>query len=322
MAMQPRQLTTEDINSLIEEQLKAWRLATDNFFSLRHAERRVMRLGDLPAAVQHNPARIKSTGASVDPRSIAARPCFLCPTNRPAEQITVKWMDGWELLVNPYPILPVHFTIASTEHKPQSRIPIEMAEMAEAAPDLVFFFNGAHAGASAPDHLHVQAVLKDELPLLRLTEASHLKGGFSTSEDMGLDVPFHFISAIVTPDREGMSTLAKVPGAFGIDRATGLPDPGLVNAFFWIGDNGLLRIVIIPRKAHRPACYAAPGSDGMLISPGAIDMTGLMIVPREEDFRKIDEAAVRRIYSEVAFADRLPDGIRQYFGTCALHSQR
>jgi len=317
--MRPTALTQEHINMIIEQQLEHWPEARDNFFRLRDSDRRPFSWGDLHGAAQHNPARIRSTGAAVDSKSIAARPCFLCRDNRPHEQTTIAWMDDWELLVNPYPILPVHFTIVSTTHRPQEHIPLEMAAMAEAVPDLVFFFNGAKAGASAPDHMHVQAVLKTELPLIRLTEDAHPVSsvGFMSSEQYGLKLPFHFISALITPDDSGMRTLAKIPGAFGIDASTGKPDKGFLNAFFWIGKDGLLRSVIVPRQRHRPSCYSAEGSSRFVISPGAIDMSGLLVVPRHEDFERLDLRTSAAIYSEVAFADGLPEMIKDYFGICA-----
>lgn len=309
-------LNTEDINSLIEAQLDAWPEARDNFFRLRDAERRPVALGALDAAFQHNPARIRSTGARVDAKSISERPCFLCRANRPEQQITGEWLDGWEFLVNPYPILPVHFTVAAANHRPQAEVPVEMAAMAEAAPDLVFFYNGARAGASAPDHMHAQAVLKSELPLLRVAEKFHSlsKTGFMSSEEFGVSLPFHFISAVVTPDAQGMKTLAKAMHAFGIDRESGEPDSGLVNAFFWISEGGLLRYVIVPRRAHRPECYFKPEGERLMVSPGAIDMAGIVVLPRKEDFERIDEDAIRAIYSEVAFADGLPEQIKRYYG--------
>lgn len=308
-------LTTEDINRFVEVQLEEWDEARNNFFALSKVARRQIPLGDLRAIVQHNPARILSTGAKIDRRSIADRPCFLCSSNRPAEQITVEWPEGWHLLVNPYPILPVHFTIASTRHEPQEKIPLDMAVMAEHAPDLVFFFNGAHAGASAPDHLHVQAVLKTELPLIALAEANHDsgKGGFMSSEEFGLNLPFHFISGVISPDSKGMRTLAKLPDAFGID-SQGNVDTGLVNTFFWIGTEGLLRIIIVPRKAHRPSCYSTDKPDGFVISPGAIDMSGLMVAPLEKDYIRLDEQKMKVIYAETAYAEELPQEIKRYFG--------
>ena len=290
-----RGLTTETINDLIEAQLAVWPEARTNFFRLQEAERKPLKLGDLDAAVQYNPARIRSTGAKVDPKSVAARPCFLCAENRPKEQFAVGFGEGWQLLVNPFPILPVHFTVVSTEHRPQDEIPLEMASMAEKAPDLAFFFNGARAGASAPDHLHVQAVLSSELPLLRLAEKHHpaSRGGFMKSEETGLDLPFSWISAVVTPDPEGMLTLATIPTICGTDPETGKPDRGLVNAFFWMGREGLLRALVIPRRAHRPQCYPE-----MMISPGAIDMAGLLISPRKEDFDRLDADTAAQIYAD------------------------
>lgn len=310
-----RQFTTEVINSIIEEQLAAWPMARDNFFALGSTQRRPVRLGALDAAVQHNPARIRSTGAAVDAASIAARKCFLCASNRPTQQFTIPWMNGWELLVNPYPILPVHFTVASAAHTPQSHVPLDMASMAEAAPDLVFFFNGARAGASAPDHLHVQAVLKSELPIVALAEKMHPSshGGFESSDRWNIDLPFHFVSGVITPDDSGMRALLRMAGAFGIDAGTGLPDRGLVNAFFWIGSDGLLRTAAVPRRRHRPGCYDAPEHDRFVISPGAVDMAGILVAPRREDFDRLDSDTIRSIYAEVAFADALPRSVTDYF---------
>lgn len=313
--MTPTRLTTEDINCIIEAELVRWPLARENFMLLREASRKPLRLGSLEGGAQFNPARIRSTGAAVDSRSIESRPCFLCAHNRPAQQHAIPWMDGWELLVNPYPILPVHFTVASTAHRPQDAVPAEMAAMAEAVPDLVFFFNGAHAGASAPDHMHVQAVLKSELPLIRLIEKYHPVGKAAavSSEQFGTELPFHFISAVISPDTNGMRTLARICTSFGI-ASDGQKDPGLVNAYFWMDASGLLRAAIVPRKAHRPSCYSTEPGRGMTVSPGAIDMAGLLILPRHDDFDRIDEEKARAIYSEVAFADSLPDEIKRHFG--------
>ncbi len=307
-------LNVEDINSLIETQLTVWKEARDNFRLLTHTKRKPICLGSLQGGVQHNPARIRSTGAAVDKKSIEARPCFLCSSNRPAEQLTGEWIDGWELLVNPYPILPVHFTIVNKEHRPQDAPPFEMAEMAEKAPSLTFFFNGAHAGASAPDHLHCQAVLKSEIPLIRLCEAIHPSNhsGFMSSENSGADIPFHFISAVIKPDPEGMKNLILINRAFGIDK-NGMPDTGLINVFFWIGNDGLLRSVVIPRRAHRPYFYSNKPGEGMTVSPGAIDMGGLLILPREEDFVRMDESIARSIYEETAFSVSLPDAVKEHF---------
>lgn len=306
-------LHTEQINDLIEAQLNVWPEARRNFDALRLVRRKSVAIGNFAATAQLNPARVRSTAAKVDKKSIGQRPCFLCEANRPTEQYSVEWMPGWQLLLNPYPILPVHFTIPASAHIPQDSIPLDMAAMAEAAPDLCIFFNGAHAGASAPDHLHCQAVLKSELPLLLLDDACHpdSEPGWMSSEEFGLSLPFAFLSGVIEPSPAGMTELTKVRRAFGIDSKTGLPDAGLVNAFFRISDSGLLRIVIIPRRAHRPSHYFRD-KDNYMISPGALDMAGILVLPREEDFERISPEIAEEIYRETAFRT-LPDNIKTIF---------
>lgn len=294
--------TPGELNLFIEEQLQHWPLAHANYLALGATERRTFMLGDFPVAVQHNPARIKSTGAAVDKKSIGERPCFLCRNNRPQEQLTGRIIPGWELLVNPYPIFPVHLTMPSEKHEPQGEIPLEMASMAEKMPWMAIFYNGACAGASAPDHAHTQGVLKSELPIVALTERLHPASapGIVESSDFGADIPFRYYSAVITPDEVGMRNLATMTRVFGIDADTGKHDSRLVNAFMWIDPAGLLRAVAIPRRRHRPLCYGT-GEGQMLVSPGAVDMAGVIILPRKEDFERITPSDVARIYSEVSF---------------------
>ena len=291
------------MNDFIENQLLLWKEAADNYKNLGATLRRRFSLGDFECAVQFNPARIRSTGAVTSKQAIAQRPCFLCAKNRPEEQIAVPAADGWELLLNPFPIFPVHFTIAATSHTPQKKIPFEMASFAERWPELAIFFNGAKAGASAPDHAHCQAVLKSELPIITLAEKLHPfynQSSIIHTSSTSADLPFHFYSAIIYPDTTGADILRALPQIQGNDAASGRPDPDLVNAIFWMGSEGVLRAIVIPRSAHRPECFYKEGSERILVSPGTIDMAGILILPRKEDFDKITGQDIRNIYSQVA----------------------
>ena len=274
----------------IEAQLMAWPEANARYLDLARCERRPFKAGDMQGYIQFNPARKVSTGAATDARSIAARPCFLCDCNRPAVQQAIPLDGSWQLLLNPFPIFPVHFTISSRTHIPQERPPLEMVTFAERMPDLCIFFNGARAGASAPDHAHMQAVLSDELPLLRLVERAHPRGGspYLHSDDSGLDLPFSWHSAIVTPDSDGMKLMALMlqgGDRIGIDYADS-------NVYAWSRE-GLIRLLVVPRDAHRPECYP-----GVMVSPGAVDMAGIIITPRREDFERLDDALIEKIYRE------------------------
>lgn len=292
-------MTLTEINDFIEGQLAVWDDARERYHALGKAERRKFHLGDFEGAFQYNPARIVSTGARTDAASIAARPCFLCRDNRPKEQMAIPLTPQWEMALNPFPIFPVHFTIISTTHRPQDSPPLEMAGMAEHFPDLVFFFNGASGGASAPDHLHLQAVLKSELPILRLAEANHPASlpGIMRSDMWGLDLPFIFLSALITDDEEGGRDYLKMLALTGGD-AEGRPDKGLRNVFCWKGEDGLLRMIVVPRRRHKPSCYGT-GEGQLLVAPGAVDMAGVVILPRESDFRSITDTRLAEIYNEV-----------------------
>lgn len=287
-----------DLESMIDGQIAVWPLARQNYQALGSTQRRSLRLGDLTVGIQHNPARIVSTAARTDKASISARRCFLCKDNRPVEQTGIPIVDGWELLLNPFPIFPTHFTIVSKEHRPQEGFPVDMVEMAEKLPGHTVFFNGCCAGASCPDHLHCQAVKTHELPLMQIVESHHSidAGGGNrivTPSSLNLDMPFGFKSVVITPDADGLRTLANIEDIIGIDYIK----EGRINAFVWIDKSSLLRIVAVPRRAHRPACYGE-GSGKMLISPGCIDMAGVVITPRQDDYENLTESQLRRIYSE------------------------
>ena len=279
----------------IDSQLSDWPLARKNYQALGKTERRNVKVGDLTVGIQHNPARIVSTAAKTDAKTLAERPCFLCKKNRPLQQIGVEITEGWELLVNPYPIFPTHFTIVSKEHRPQEGFPLDMVIMAEKLRGHTVFFNGKRAGASCPDHLHCQAVKTHELPLMLLIEDKHNlnDGKVATHTSLGLEMPFGFKSFIITPDLEGMSELASIEDTIGKD----FIKDGLLNAYMWIGSNGLLRICAIPRAMHRPSCYGSEEGQ-RLISPGCIDMAGVLIAPMKKDYEGITEEEVRKIYNE------------------------
>ncbi|MDE7345743.1 MAG: DUF4922 domain-containing protein [Muribaculaceae bacterium] len=279
----------------IDAQLSGWPLARKNYQALGKTERRSMQLGDLTVGIQHNPARIVSTGANTDAKSVAERPCFLCAENRPPQQIGIEIADGWELLINPFPIFPTHFTIVSKHHRPQEGFPLDMVIMAEKLKGHTVFFNGKAAGASCPDHMHCQAVKTYELPLMSLIERCHSveNGITATPQSLGLDVPYTFSSVIITPDLEGMEILSKIEDIIGKE----FIKRGKFNAFVWIDGSGLLRICSIPRNMHRPSCYGA-GEGQHLISPGSIDMAGVLIAPLKKDYESLSENEIRDIYRE------------------------
>lgn len=295
-----RFIPAAELAEATEQQLAVWPEAQERYQALGATERRIVSLGSFPVILQHNPARAKSTEAKVDAASIAARPCFLCPKNRPAEQFASAELAGWEILVNPYPIFPLHLTVASAKHEPQKAAPaLDMLELAAASPGLACFFNGAKAGASAPDHLHFQCVRADEVPLLGMVEQLHPQGApIALSPDFLPDAPASFWSLLLTPDETGRRLLRAIPFMTGAT-PDGKPDSGLVNVFIWTDSSGFARAIVIPRRRHRPTDYGTPGAPA--ISPGALDAAGVMIAPRASDYASLDAATISRIYAQTCF---------------------
>lgn len=294
-----------EINDFIEAQLEVWEDARQRYHTLGKTQRKKFTIKGLNGFFQYNPSRIVSTGAKVDAKAIKERPCFLCETNRPQCQWSLPVVEGWDFLLNPFPIFPVHFTIASQSHVPQVNFPFEAILFADRFPELAVFFNGAKAGASAPDHCHLQAVLKDELPLLRLVEENHpaTETGIKSSYQYQTRPPFLVYSAVIPPTTEGEEILKKMAVLTGREENSEFPDPGLRNIVVWKdASTGLARMMVIPRKAHRPSCYFDSEEKKLLVSPGTIDMCGIVVVPRSEDFVRIDDTMMEKIYSEVAFS--------------------
>lgn len=148
-----------EIDSFISRQLDSWPEAAERYRALQDVKVKEVTAFGATMRVQFNPARAVSTAAKVDPAAVAARPCFLCEANRPACQIGIG-IDDFILLLNPFPIFPNHLVIASRSHTPQSLRGHtgHMRSISRMLPGYTLIFNGARSGASAPDHMHFQAV--------------------------------------------------------------------------------------------------------------------------------------------------------------------
>ena len=72
-----------------------------------------------------------------------------------------------------------------------------------------------------------------------------------------------------------------------------------VNIFAWM-ENERLIVLLIPRSKHRPDCYFAQGEAQYLISPGALDMAGVLVTARPEDFERMDAQKIKEIIQEVS----------------------
>lgn len=287
------------IAGFFETQLAAWPMAAANFEALGGVKVKELDVNGMPFKVQFNPARMASSGAKVDAASLKARPCFLCEKNRPEVQIGIEWNDRYTILVNPFPIFNRHLTIPDTSHTDQliaGRI-ADMMGLAEELNGYTVFYNGPRCGASAPDHMHFQAGNSDFLTIAPAIENAELKtiaadGDATLSLVDTLPVKVFVIDA--ADHSAGERLFGRLLEAMPVPEGEREP---MLNLLCYSTPAGE-RLVVIPRKRHRPACY---GTDNgcMLISPASVDVGGVFITPRPEDFERMDQAAIASILDEV-----------------------
>ncbi len=309
------------IDKFIRDQLSVWPLAARNYRDLKTVRTKTLDVGGLDVTVQFNPARKVSSEAALDPASIAARPCFLCPENRPAEQFNIDFEGRkgrkYRITLNPFPIFPRHLVISSVGHIPQSiwRRYQDMLDFASQNDGFVCFYNGPKCGASAPDHLHFQACPKGFMPLVERA------GGLLDSQGAGIKYMtsvkearlFHleeYVRGIYILQASTAKSITKLFYRL-LDCAPvkeGDSEPR-INVIVW-REGKEYRSAVIFREKHRSHHYGSPDTDNLHMSPGCADMAGVFITTREEDFRKLDAALLGNMLSEVTLSKEADEEIQ------------
>jgi len=323
---------------LWRRQLVDWDALQVGLTHLSQAMTRSFDVAGTHVIAQCNPARIKSASANIDPDAISERPCFLCEKNLPPLQQAIAYRDNWLVLCNPAPIFDHHFTIVSQKHEPQRILPV-IDIVLELARDLdghyTIFYNGPVCGASAPDHMHFQAAPSGVTPFEGELAAALCTDHHSDGQrwiqwlrlnpvHVGVSRPSHrpvvlFIAESAEPLVE---TIEETIETLGIIHPAE-PEP-MLNLFATYTDEHWL-VWFYPRRDHRPSCYGQH-EDAYLVSPGAVDLAGLLITPRREDFERIDASVIASIYNEILLSpslfaqlrERLKDGHNLSNPTLAL----
>ena len=298
------------ISRFFNRQLEVWTDARHRFRDLKHVETR--QFSD-QLKLQWNPARIVSTGAKIDKKTLGERPCFLCDKNRPKEQMSKQIDEKFHLLVNPFPILPVHFTIPARKHQPQLIYKNygEMHRFISLHSDLMVFYNGPKCGASAPDHLHFQAGTNGILPLQTNWQrlSRNLTDIISLNDEEKISVVRDFlVPAFVIISKSAESDEALFRRLYKAMPQRGDETEPMMNIISWRKGEEFISVVI-PREKHRPEAYFAEGDAQFVVSPGALDMSGLIITPREEDFRKLTEEKALSLLQECGVSEEKMNAI-------------
>ena len=291
------------LTDFFHNQLNQWQDVAKRFEELKGVQTR--EVGS--ALAQFNPARLVSTGAKIDKATLAKRPCFLCEKNRPVEQIVLPFGEGFDILVNPFPILPVHFTIPSRHHQQQAIAEnyVQIHRLLRAYPQLMVFYNGPKCGASAPDHLHFQAgtsgilplqrdwqrLYETSLPLLKLNDAE----GIYEIKDYVCPA----LAIVSHTEKHDVELFSRLYEALPLKEDETEP---MMNIVAWRNGDAFISVVF-PREKHRPDCYSTDGEAQCLVSPGSLDMAGLMILPRQSDFEEMTSERAKAVLREVSLSD-------------------
>jgi hypothetical protein len=301
-----QQLLQNDVNKLLESQIRKWDLASKNYHGLSRAQKKQLSLGpDVGVDVQFNPERIYSSSAKVDSKSINERKCFLCPAHLPVQQKSVAFGEDYLVLVNPFPIFPKHLTIPHIDHQPQL---IKgkfgtMLNLARELDEFEIFYNGPRCGASAPDHFHFQAGNKGFMPIrndfLSINKIA-IKGNRAARS---LIFENYKRKCIILQGNDEQTLTNWFDQLYQImSEITGHePEPMMNMLVSW--DKGQWLVFIFPRKLHRPWQYFDETEKKILLSPASVDLGGVFITPREEDFRKITPSDIIDIFEQVTWND-------------------
>lgn len=293
---------SDEINALIYSQIEEWPQAATGFGALQSVQTRDISVPGIDVRVQFNPARMVSTGAKIDAVSVKARKCFLCEANRPEAQRGIAWGDHYTILVNPFPIFPRHLTIPDDSHIPQ-QIKGRICDMVQLSMDLegyTIFYNGPKCGASAPDHMHFQAGNSDFLPFWNAIENDSLKTLANESGTM-LSIsgclPFNVFVIEGTSSHDCEALFDRLYEA--LPQREDETEPMMNVLCRTIA--GRIELVVIPRKKHRPSFY---GTDEgcMVLSPASVDLGGVFITPRAEDYANLDSSTVQKVYDELCLS--------------------
>ena len=290
--------------NLLSEQKKTWFDLRKGYESLRDIRMRDVACKGFSVRLQYNPGRIKSSTAEVNREKREERQCFLCLDHLPEDQKRILYKNNFLILCNPMPVYHSHFTISHLDHRHQA-IAEHIGSLLQLATDYgegwMVLYNGPRCGASAPDHLHFQIAPSGQMPIekeileeKRLLLVKQAEGVLLyRTRDLGRELILlegEEPSAVESAFKKYLTGLKKV---LKIDM-----EPMINIIGFYQGTK--FRLLIFPRRKHRPDAFFKEGEERMVISPGVIDMGGFLITPLERDFKRLNQTTVESIYKEVS----------------------
>lgn len=287
---------------LLMQQQAAWPALRQGMAALDEVRYRKLVVRGSEVLAQYNPRRIVSTTARVDAATIRQRPCFLCPVNLPAEEQGIAFGEGYVALCNPFPVLRDHLVLTARRHIPQAiagNFGALLDLTRELGEEWFTVYNGPKCGASAPDHLHFQACSRASLPIWRDLESRERAALETSTAVESFTLMDYRVQQIIARSGEHEA----LSGWFDevIERLGGgkNDEEPMINLILTADDAQGWTVIVFPRSKHRPACFYAEGDAKLTVSPAAIDLGGVLIVPEAEHFTRITAEDAEKMYAEV-----------------------
>jgi hypothetical protein len=309
---------TEQVHFLIEHQKQTWPALSEAYEALAAVETRCARIGaGSNVVIQHNPRRIRSTAARVENHH-----CQLCSTNLPPEEKGISYGKSFVILCNPFPVLDRHLAIVHREHvrqKLEGNVEVLLALARDLSPDYFVSYNGPECGASAPDHLHLQACSRAILPIEQdlIERDQQIRTSAMSRHGSKLFMLAGCARSVIVFRGYNQSDIARhiYEALEELSRQTGKRPEPMVNIVCTC-DRDESTVYLFPRARHRPTCFYAEGDAKLIVSPGAIDMAGVIVVPEREHFARLDSAQLEQIFSEVSLSDQIAQAVVERVAEC------
>ena len=328
----------QQITDMFSRELASHGRAFVNYQALSGVEVKDMTIDGFPAKLFFNPARVRSVMADVSPEALQKRACFLCPDGVEEHQLTHNWDSPtghtYYIRVNPFPIFSPHFTVSSSVHERQELLPHleSMLHLAKELPEMTIFYNGPMCGASAPDHMHFQAVPRHSMPIEDHFDTNYANAVLVQETDLQNHLTaVKKVLAMGTIPEEASQTGSLTAGASHAEeyeprwnivswyepaQSDSVESCRMVQNGVELSDeettlhnttqryttlhNGVFNTIIFFRRESRPQCFFAPENERILFSPGTVEMGGVGIVANRESFDRLTPSKLRDIIREVA----------------------
>lgn len=295
-------MKNEELTGLLDEQMEEFELARDNYAALGKVVYREVLCREFSCRLQYNPARIVSTNARIDRATLEGRKCFLCTEHMPAGQRGISYGERYHIFVNPYPIFDRHFTVPSNQHAPQAianRFQ-DLLDLAFDFQDYTTFYNGPASGASAPDHFHFQMAPRHRMPLEEDVMNDEIRKVVCQRDYYTVSVLEHYLREVIVLQASDQKLLGRLFERLQqvIGRTIPYEQEPQFNLLAWF-DNCQWTVCVFPRKQLRPRQFFAEGDERIMFSPGSVDMAGLIITPRKEDFDRLSPELLTDLFGQV-----------------------